>query len=244
MEPSGVTFPSMLSESHLAVLLASPWFGGLPEQVRDDMLARAGVRALNTGQQLFRCGEPPDGLYIVLQGIIRLSNTTRDGQEAVLNFYEPGSWLGEVSMLDHSNRLHDAHAHVPSQVLHISPLALGELCDRHPALVRMLLDLEVSRLRAMLVAFAAFSTQSLEQRLAGRLLGLSESFGAKEAEGVSLDLRLSQESMAQLIGATRQRVNQVLKQWEQQGLIRQRYGQLLLLRPDALQTLAQERPDR
>jgi hypothetical protein len=50
--------------------------------------------------------------------------------------------------------------------------------------------------------------------------------------------------MAQLIGATRQRVNQVLKQWEQQGLIRQRYGQLLLLRPDALQTLAQERPDR
>ena len=123
-------------------------------------------------------------------------------------------------------------------------LALGELCERHPALVRMLLDLEVSRLRAMLVAFSAFSTQSLEQRLAGRLLGLSESFGTKEAQGVALDLRLSQESMAQLIGATRQRVNQVLKQWEQQGLIRQRYGQLLLLRPDALQTLAQERPDR
>lgn len=147
-------------------------------------------------------------------------------------------------MLDHSNRLHDAHAHEPSQVLHISPLALGELCERHPALVRMLLDLEVSRLRAMLVAFSAFSTQSLEQRLAGRLLGLSESFGTKEAQGVALDLRLSQESMAQLIGATRQRVNQVLKQWEQQGLIRQRYGQLLLLRPDALQTLAQERPDR
>lgn len=239
MEPSGVTFPSMLSESHLAVLLASPWFGGLPEQVRDDMLARAGVRALNTGQQLFRCGEPPDGLYIVLQGIIRLSNTTRDGQEAVLNFYEPGSWLGEVSMLDRSNRLHDAHAHAPSQVLHISPLALGELCERHPALVRMLLDLEVSRLRAMLVAFAAFSTQSLEQRLAGRLLGLSESFGSTSPKGTSLDLRLSQEAMAQLIGATRQRVNQVLNRWEGEGLVEHAYGRITILQRTRLERLAE-----
>ncbi|MDF3936606.1 Crp/Fnr family transcriptional regulator [Pseudomonas citronellolis] len=231
-------FPPLLSESHLAMLMASRWFGGLPAPTRDDLLARASVRALATGKLLFRCGEPPDGLYIVLQGVIRLSNTTRDGQEAVLNFYEPGNWLGEVSQLDRSVRLHDAYAQVPSQVLHISPLALGELCDRHPALVRMLLELEVSRLRAMLVAFSAFSTQSLEQRLAGRLLGLSESFGVTGEKGLSLDLRLSQEAMAQLIGATRQRVNQVLNRWEAEGLVEHAYGRISILDRARLEALA------
>ncbi|MCY1399996.1 cAMP receptor protein [compost metagenome] len=239
LEITGVTSPSELSEQQLDVFMSNPWIATLAQGDREETLARSNLRNLPAGRCLYRRGELSDGAYIILDGIIRLSNTSADGHEAVLNFYEPGNWIGEVSMIDGLPRTHDAFAHAQSVVLQVTPPHFEELLARHPSFSRQVLSLECLRLRAMLVAFSSFSTQSLEQRLAGRLLGLGVSFGSPGAQGLQIDLHLSQETMAQLIGATRQRVNQVLKKWEAEGMIEHRYGRVTVLDQAMLEKVAQ-----
>ena len=82
------------------------------------------------------------------------------------------------------------------------------------------------------------SVQSLEQRLSSRLLMLAVSYGVKDSQGIKMKLRLSQEILAQLIGATRQRVNQIFKEWEAEGVVQQQYGHTTLLDQAHLERLA------
>ena len=104
---------------------------------------------------------------------------------------------------------------------------------------RALLRLEAQRLRILLTAIEQYSTQSLEQRLATRLLMLAASHGVPSQQGLKIDLHLSQETLAQLIGATRQRVNTILKDLERKGLVEQRYGSILIRDTAKLEALAE-----
>jgi len=231
--------PASLTERHRRVLLKNPWFAGLSETVRDDVLARVQPKGLARGDCLFRRGDASDGVYGVLEGTLRLSGTSKEGREAVLDFYEPGAWIGEISSLDGLPRTHDAYAHVPTRVLHLSLKHLEALLERYPELSRHLLRLECRRLRLLLGEVEAFSLNTLEQRLAGRLLMLAEAYGSPTAWGQRIELHLSQELLAQLVGVSRQRVNQIFKAWEIDGLVEQRYGRVLLLDRGRLDALAQ-----
>ena len=228
-----------LAAKHIDTLMSNPWFAALSDSIRQDLIALARQRMLGEGKYLFRRGDKPDGLYVVLEGSVRVSGTSEDGREAILNIYEPGVWLGEVSTLGGSPRVFDAHAHTPTIALQVSAEAMEVLLDRYPQLTRLLLRQACLRLREMMEAFEAFSTQTLEQRFAARLLALSISFGTGSAQGRRIELRLSQETLAQLVGATRQRVNQLLKGWEAEGLIEQSYGRILVRNPEALRRLTQ-----
>jgi CRP-like cAMP-binding protein len=157
----------------------------------------------------------------------------------VLDFYGPGSWFGEVATLDGFPRMFDAHANGSALLLQVTPVDLEKLLAAHPALSRALLRLEATRLRILLTAIEMYSTQTMEQRLANRLLMLAVSYGVSNSDGVKIELHLPQETLAQLIGATRQRANQILKNWEHDGILEQKYGQILLLHRARLEKLAQ-----
>lgn len=221
------------------MLLSKGWFGNLPAAVRNDVLARAQRRVLTSGQRLYSRGDPPDGFYGVLEGCVLLSGISREGRETVLDFYGPGSWFGEVSMLDGMARTHDAEAHDATLLLQLSSVDLEELLAAHPPLSRALLRLEAHRLRILLTALEAYSTQSLEQRLASRLLMLGSQYGVTTAQGVKIDLHLPQETLARLIGSTRQRVNQILRGWELEGIVDHQYGRVHLTDVAKLENLAQ-----
>jgi CRP/FNR family cyclic AMP-dependent transcriptional regulator len=83
------------------------------------------------------------------------------------------------------------------------------------------------------------TTQSLEHQLANRLLMLAGPYGVSSAKGLKIELHLPQETLAQLIGSTRQRVNQILKDWELEAIVEQQYGRLLLLDQARLERMAQ-----
>jgi CRP/FNR family transcriptional regulator, cyclic AMP receptor protein len=129
-------------------------------------------------------------------------------------------------------------AHLSSLLPQVAPADLEELLAAHPALSRSLLRLEALRLRLLLTAIESYSVQSLEQRLSSRLLMLAVSYGVKDSQGLKIKLRLSQEMLAQLIGATRQRINQIFKKWEAEGGVQQQYGDITLLDRDRLEKLA------
>lgn len=223
-----------------AKLLSNPWFSGLDAAIRDDVLSRVRRRELVFGQRLFSRGDAYDGLYAVLEGSVRISGIAPSGQEAILTFYEPGAWFGEISAFDGLPRTHDAHAHAhrPTVVLHLPPADFDALLDRHPTLPRLFLRLECMRLRLVTAALEDFTAQSFEARLASRLLALAASFGSATAHGLHLELHLSQEALAQLVGGTRQRVSQVLQAWSRAGVVEQRRGRLAVLDEPGLRRIA------
>jgi CRP/FNR family transcriptional regulator, cyclic AMP receptor protein len=102
-----------------------------------------------------------------------------------------------------------------------------------------LLRLEAQRLHVLLAALEQYSLQSIEQRLASRLLMLAVPYGVSSAQGIKIELHLPQETLAQLVGVTRQRINQILKDWQREGLIDHQYGQVTLLDEARFEKLAQ-----
>ncbi len=222
---------------HLAVLSAD-WFSSLPEPVRNDIWRRGKQRELMSGERLLSRGDQPDGMYCVLEGAVRLSGISVDGHETILDFYPPGTWINQTSTLDGGPCIHDVEAYGPTRVLHVASEDLEKLLEAHPSFSRALLTLLARRLRLVLMGLEAYSSQSMEHRLANRLLMLAGSFGVAAPDGLKIDLHLPQETLAELIGSTRQRVNQILKRWEAELIVEQQQGRILVLDQEKLEKLA------
>lgn len=229
-------------ERCLAALNSNPWFAGLSPAIQLALIGHSRQRPLPAGRVLCRRGDEPDGLYAILEGTLRASGTSEDGKEAVLNFYGPGSWLGEMGAFDRLPRANDLIACTQVLILHLPGSEFEMLMSTHPDLPRAFLRLACMRLRTMLSVFESYTTQPLEQRFASRLLSMVHVFGAHSPRGQRIGVSLSQETLAQMVGTTRQRVNQLLKAFERRGLLEQRYARITILDPVRLADLARE-PD-
>lgn len=217
---------------------AQPWFASLPQAVRDAVFARARLRRYAAGERLFSRGDAPDGWYGLLSGSLRASGTTSEGEETVLTFAEPGTWIGDMSMIDGAPRSHDVHAHEPSEVARVSAADFRALLDAHPALTRGLLERRVGTVRLLMSMFEGALTHSLERRFAVRVLMLVRAFGGPAPEGVRIELRLSQEVLARMMGVSRPRINQVVRDWQARGLVEQHYGRVTVIDVPGLVALA------
>ena len=94
-----ITVSEMGNSPMLAKLLQkNRWFGELPQDVLDELLALGRVRSLQDGEFVYAKDDQPDGLYGVISGSARISNIGQDGREAVLAILFPASWFGEISL--------------------------------------------------------------------------------------------------------------------------------------------------
>lgn len=212
---------------HRLARLYHDWFDRLPEPVRKDVIAHGRSMRVRKGQRVFSRGDDPGGVFIILTGTFRIAGTTRDGREAILDFFGPGAWLGEVSFFDDLPRLHDVDALEDGTLLHITAASMEELLLRHPEFSRALTRLVAFRLRILLTAFETYSLLTLEGRLASRLLMLANLYGRQGEHGIEINVHLSQEILGKLLGASRQRVSQILSAWQRQDRIRlDRYGRI------------------
>jgi len=206
------------------------WFEDLPETIKNDVMARCRPCVLDGGQRLYSRGDKPDGMFCIVEGCITVGGTSRDGFDTLLDFYGPGVWFGEVATLANTPRmLHDAQAYGPARLRHLSSLDLDKLLSTYPSLSRSLLQLEAQRLQILFAALQSYSSDTLEQRLATRLLMLASTHGVSTPYGYKIDLHLPQDTLARLIGSTRQRVNQIFKDWESKDIVKHDYGRIFLL---------------
>ena len=217
-------------------LLTGQWFSHLPASFQDSLLAAARERRLTAGQRLFQRGDPPCGLYAVLDGAVRIGAVSEQGKEALLSLVEAPHWFGEISLFDGQPRTHDAYAVGPCTLLNIPQATLLKLLDEHPVYWRHLALLMSHKLRLTFINLEQLSLLPAPARLAHRLLMIAEGYG--EIDAPRRLLQLPQEQLASMLSLSRQTTNQILKDLQGQGIIGLGYGEIEILDAVRLRALA------
>ncbi|MBE7416141.1 MAG: Crp/Fnr family transcriptional regulator [Ideonella sp.] len=214
------------------------WFSRLSAGLRSDILEQAVVRRYADGASLGTRGGPPENWYGVARGAVRISSVSLSGKQVVLTYAEPGTWFGDIALFDGLPRTHDASAHGDTALLVVRKADFKALLARHVELYDALLRLNCRRLRLMFNLIEDLNTKPLAARLARQILLLVKSYGVEQGDEIRIGLQLAQEDLAQLLGASRQRVNQELKGFERQGAVRVEPTRLVVLSRDKLLAIA------
>lgn len=207
-------------------MVATEWMFALPGEVESALRAHAVTRRYPDGALVHGRGDEPEGLYHVVRGAVRISGVSAGGRELLLTVLSPGSWFGEISLLDGRPRTHDAHAVGETELAMVPRVAFDRLLDSRPDLARHIMTLLCARLRLALAALEDATLLPLPARLAKRLLGAADAGGG--------DVKLPQAQLALLVATSRQSVSKILKQWERRGWISLAYGQVTVLDGEAL----------
>ncbi|MBI2744136.1 MAG: Crp/Fnr family transcriptional regulator [Burkholderiales bacterium] len=216
---------------------AGRWFSTLSPSLRHDILRCAYVKRYKDGELLAARGEPPEEWIACARGAVRVSSTSISGKQVTLTYVEPGVWFGDVAIFDGDRRTHDAYAHGDTTTLCVAKADFKKILASHVELYEALLRLHSRRIRQLYGLVEDLNTLPLRARLAKQLLHLLRSYGVSslsDSREMRIGLQLAQEELAQLLGASRQRVNQELKAMEREEVIRIEPGGLVVRNRDAL----------
>ena len=217
---------------------AGSWFSKLSHPLRNAILSRATVRRLPDGAMMSSRGAAADEWCGVAKGAVRVSSVSLAGKQITLTYVEPGTWFGDISLFDGLPRTHDSNSHGETTLLVVRKADFKDLLAQHTELYEALLRLNCRRLRLMFDAVEDLNTRPLASRLARQILLLARSYGIAQGEEIRIGLQLAQEDLAQLLGASRQRVNQELKGFERDGAVRIEPTRLIVLSKDKLLVIA------
>ncbi|UJP40163.1 Crp/Fnr family transcriptional regulator [Cellulomonas palmilytica] len=220
------------------VVLSAPLFAGLDEESALALVASMTPLEMVRGDVLFHEGEPGDRLYIVRDGKIKLGRRSTDGRENLLAVLGPGEMFGELSMFDPGPRTATATVVADAVLLELDHDELVRWLADKPDVARHLLQALARRLRRTNEALADLVFSDVPGRVAKALLDLSTRFGEQVDEGVRVAHDLTQEELAQLVGASRETVNKALADFAARGWVRREGRAVVLLDIDRLERRA------
>jgi CRP/FNR family transcriptional regulator, cyclic AMP receptor protein len=229
----------VLTIDELHNIESGAWFSKLSSPLQHDILSRARVRRLADGAALATRGSAAEEWCGVAMGAVRISSVSLSGKQVTLTYAEPGVWFGDIALFDGLPRTHDADAHGATTLLVVRKPDFKELLALHSELYDALLRLNCRRLRLMFDQFEDLNTRPLQARLAKQILLLARSYGVAQGEEIRIGLALAQEDLAQLLGASRQRVNQELKGFEREGAVRVEPTRLVVLSREKLLAISE-----
>jgi CRP-like cAMP-binding protein len=222
----------------LDVVRNAPLFAGLDDEAASALLGSMSRTRLERGDVLFREGDQGDRLYVIGEGKIKLGRTSKDGRENLLAIQGPGELFGELSLFDPGPRTATASAIAETQLLGLGHEDLNDYLAGRPAVATAMLAALARRLRRTNDILADLVFTDVPGRVAKALLDLSTRFGRRSEDGVLVAHDLTQEELAQLVGASRETVNKALADFASRGWLRLEARAVLLLDVERLKRRA------
>lgn len=191
----------------------------------DPVAVRALISELETvryprSATIFNEGEPGDRLYIITSGKVKLARHSHDGRENLLTVMGPSDMFGELSIFDPGPRTSSAICVTEVHCATMNSETLHNWINAHPEISDQLLRVLARRLRRTNAALADLIFTDVPGRVAKTLLQLANRFGVQEGSVLRVNHDLTQEEIAQLVGASRETVNKALATFSTRGWIR------------------------
>ena len=214
-----------------------PLFAGLSHDQVAALVPALERRTYRRGQVIIQQGEAGSSLYVIISGQVRIYTLSLDGHELSFSIYGAGDFFGEMSLLDGEPRSANAQAlrHTDVLVLHRRAFLDHLVSNPHSAIC--ILETLNRRLRRTTENAEGLMSLSVTQRLARKLLELAAQHGVRGPDGILIDLELSQEAVASLVGTTRESANRALSGMREQGIVQVERGRIREIRPDLLEAM-------
>ncbi len=192
------------------VIRKAPLFTALDDAASASLLANMVSVKIAKGTILFAEGDGGDQLYVIAEGKLKLGTSSGDGRENLLSILGPGEMFGELSLFDPGPRTSTATAVTDAKLLSLGQEKLLPWLAENPKVSLQLLASLAQRLRRTNEAVGDLVFSDVPGRVAKALIDLGERFGKKTEEGLFVHHDLTQEELAQLVGASRETVNKAL----------------------------------
>jgi CRP-like cAMP-binding protein len=202
------------------IIRQAPLFSALDDDDATSLRESMATEKLSRGKILFREGQEGDRLYVVVEGKIKLGTTSSDGRENLLSILGPGEMFGELSLFDPQPRTSTATAVTDARLVSLAHEAVIGLVTTHPQTSLELLRRLAQRLRKSNDILADLVFADVPGRVAKAIMDLGERFGTLKDDGLHVNHDLTQEELAQLVGASRETVNKSLADFAARGWVK------------------------
>lgn len=202
------------------VVRRAPLFTALDEAAAVSLRASMDSIKIAKGSILFKEGDDGEHLYIIIDGKLKLGTSSGDGRENLLSILGPGEMFGELSLFDPGPRTSTATAVTDAKLLSLSHEKVIPWLKQHPEVSLQLLTRLSQRLRRTNEAVGDLVFSDVPGRVAKALIDLGERFGKTTPDGLLVNHDLTQEELAQLVGASRETVNKALADFAGRGWLK------------------------
>ena len=198
----------------------APLFSALDDASAASLRASMSPVKVSKGHTLFKEGDAGDRLYVVVDGKLKLGTSSSDGRENLLSILGPGDMFGELSLFDPGPRTATATAVTDAKLLSLAHDQVIGLITQHPKVGLQLLGRLAQRLRRTNEVLADLVFSDVPGRVAKAIMDLGSRFGVSKDDGLHVNHDLTQEELAQLVGASRETVNKALADFAGRGWVR------------------------
>jgi len=213
-------------------------FSQLNEARLDEFCGLKMVNHYKKDQRVFYEGEPNLGLYILCSGKVKLSRSSRLGHRQIMNIIGPCGLLGEKDLLLRDRRTITAEAMEDSVVCFVKKEDFVEfLKQNHEVAVKMIEQLS-SELKQAEEKIEALTVMDAKRRVADLLLRLAKQYGREKPGGMLIEITLTREEIAEMVGTTQETVIRVLSGFRKEGLLKDFEKQILLTNEERLKRIA------
>jgi CRP/FNR family transcriptional regulator, cyclic AMP receptor protein len=206
-------------------------FGSLDEKARREIAAYAMPRSFAAGDSICRLGDHGDSMMAVIVGTVRISRSTRRGNEIILADLGSGELFGEIALLDGKPRSASVVALTNCELMFLERRSVIPFLERNPAARMKLMEMLCARIRRSDERMSDIAFFNLPIRLAKALLNYQPEVR------VGMKISLSQSELAEMVGGTREKVNRCLRDWQRQGIIELKNRWTIVRKPEALRAL-------
>jgi CRP/FNR family transcriptional regulator len=219
------------------LLKGIPLFAGMPGEQLQTLAGALKRRTYPRGALILHQGDPGDSLFIVVAGRVRIYTLSPEGHELSVWICDEGDFFGEMALLSDEPRSASAEAMQATEILVLQRQAFRDYLLSNPAAAIHTIEVLSKRLRSTTEDAEGLMSLSVTQRIARKLLQLMERYGVPGEDGVLIDLNLSQEAMATLVGTTRESANRALSALRDRGIVQVDRAGIRVIDPEKLEDL-------
>ena len=212
---------------------------GVQPATLDELQRQIQRRRLDKGEMLFNVGDASTGLYIVVEGRVRIWTVSAAGAEVTLNVLPDGALFGEIGMLDGGIRTAGASAMTTTDLISLSRRSFFDALERDAQLARNVIAFLCLRLRWVSARMEDAALRQAPQRLARMLGFLARDHGKTTPEGIEIGIKLTQSELAQWAAMSRESLNKLLVRWASDGMLTQTRGNLTVHQLERLDEIAE-----